>query len=203
MRSWGLADRAQNLGEADQSSSISPLDLFRFTANGVRSYSTATNIAPYFSITSSASRFVYFNQAGGGSDYSDWGDGVVPADGSGNNPPQMQDAFGTPGVDVNIGGNELASLDVVGWNCHCSRPGCGIASARAGIDRPSRLERSWLARPPAKGMTCGVRPSRPPVVRRIRRCAPGRGNASSGTLEAASALPARYAPARRTSAWRS
>jgi hypothetical protein len=28
----------------------------------------------------------------------------------------MQDAFGTPGVDTNIGGNELAALDVTGWN---------------------------------------------------------------------------------------
>ena len=61
-----------------------------------------------------------FNQDNNGSDYADWGDGVVPADGKPNTPAQVQDAFGEPGdtaaQEPNLGPNELAALDVVGWN---------------------------------------------------------------------------------------
>jgi hypothetical protein len=101
---------------AQSGNNIGPLDLFRYTAAGVRSFTVSTTAAPYFSIDGGTTDLVHFNQAGGGSDYADWGDGVSPADGSGNSPPQIQDAFGTPGVDVNIGTNELTSLDVIGWN---------------------------------------------------------------------------------------
>jgi hypothetical protein len=58
---------------------------------------------------------VHFNQAGGGSDYSDWG-GPNPAAGAGNTPPQVQDAFGSPNQQPNLSANELTALDVVGWN---------------------------------------------------------------------------------------
>jgi hypothetical protein len=95
---------------------IGPLDLFRYSSPGVRSFTTSTSAAPYFSIDSGLTNLVFFNQAGGVSDYSDWGDGVSPADSRGNSPPQMQDAFGTPGAIVNIGSNELTAHDVVGYN---------------------------------------------------------------------------------------
>ena len=69
----------------------------------------------YFSIDGGATNFVYFDQNDEGADFADWGNGT-PNSEAGNNPPQMQDSFGTQGVDVNIGANELAALDVVGWN---------------------------------------------------------------------------------------
>jgi hypothetical protein len=93
-----------------------PLDLFRYGNAGIRSFNTATIATPYFSINGGVTDLVHFNQAGGSSDYGDWGDGVSPADGTGNSPPQIQDAFGTPGAIVNIGPNELTALDVIGYN---------------------------------------------------------------------------------------
>ncbi len=64
----------------------------------MRSYTTSTSVAPYFSINNGVTDLVHFDQVGG-ADYADWGNGVVPAEGAGNTPPQVQDAFGTPGAD--------------------------------------------------------------------------------------------------------
>jgi hypothetical protein len=85
---------------------VGVLDLFRYSANRVRSFSTS-GPTPYFSIDGGKTDISNFNQAGGGSDYADWGN---------NAKPQVQDAFGTPGIDLNIGPNELEALDVVGYN---------------------------------------------------------------------------------------
>jgi hypothetical protein len=95
---------------------VGSLDLFRYSAPGVRSYTTSTTATPYFSINGGVTDLVHFNQYGNQSDYGDWADGVSPADGQGNSPAQVQDAFGGPGVDVNLGPNELTALDIVGWN---------------------------------------------------------------------------------------
>ena len=65
-----------------------------------------------------------FNQSGGGSDYGDWATTATP---------QVQDAFGSPGVDLNLGPNELESFDVVGYNLVTE------GSAVASVPEPSSL----------------------------------------------------------------
>jgi autotransporter-associated beta strand protein len=102
-------------GQSAGTGSIGVLDLYRYASNGVRSYTLNPNVNAYFSIDGGATNFVYFDQNDEGADFADWGNGTPNAE-AGNIPPQVQDSFGTPGVDTNIGANELAALDVVGWN---------------------------------------------------------------------------------------
>jgi hypothetical protein len=102
-------------GQAATTNAVGSLDLYRYVGPGLRSFSFATNIAPYFSITGGTSPLVNFNQNGSGSDYGDWGDGVIPPDRQGHTPAQVQDAFGAPGTTPNLGSNEFIALDVVGY----------------------------------------------------------------------------------------
>jgi hypothetical protein len=116
---------------------VGVLDLFRYTAAGVRSFSTSTNIAPYFSIDGGNTIQLHFNQNPGG-DYGDWGNGVIPAQVAGNTPPQVQDAFILSGVNVDLGPVEKRALDVVGYNISAvPEPGTlallgGVLAAAAG-----------------------------------------------------------------------
>ncbi len=112
---------------------VDPLDLFRFSATGVRSFSTLTSAKAYLSINGGATNIVNFNQHGSGSDYGDWGDGVVPADGLPNGVANVQDAYVTPGVDIDVGAKELVALDVVGWNLTAS----GLALESSAVPEPA------------------------------------------------------------------
>jgi hypothetical protein len=89
---------------------ISGLDLFRYSAPGVSSFTFDPTATAYFSIDGGKTNLVNFNQDGsGGSDFGDWGNH------SGG--PQVQDAFGTPGVAaLNLGPNELTALNVIGYS---------------------------------------------------------------------------------------
>lgn len=108
----GIGGAGSELG--DNTSDLGVMDLFRYSAPGVRSFTTSSSAIAYFSINDGTTDLVNFNQSGSG-DYGDWGNGALPAELAGNNPPQVQDAFGTPGVDVNVGPNEMTALDVVGY----------------------------------------------------------------------------------------
>jgi len=112
----GIGGSGSELSSTDYATGpVRPMDLFRYGAAGVRSYSMSPDVTSYFSIDGGATDLVHFNQSPDG-DFGDWGDGSNPAQDIGNTPPQVQDAFGDPGVDVNLGTNELIALDVVGYN---------------------------------------------------------------------------------------
>jgi hypothetical protein len=97
---------------------ITPLDLFRYTTNSSppflsRSWTTSGDDA-FFSVDGT-NLLARFNQNSSG-DYNDWwslsGHWAPP----GATPhPQVQDAFGTPDTDPDLGSNELAGLDVIGY----------------------------------------------------------------------------------------
>ncbi|HWF07229.1 MAG TPA: NF038122 family metalloprotease [Bryobacteraceae bacterium] len=96
-------------------------DLFRYSAPGVRSYSSAAP-SSYFSIDGGATNLVNFYQGAGG-DYGDWK--------SVNGSPKVQDAIGTPG-SVPAYGVEVRDLDVIGYNLVTPEPGTWLLLA-AGI----------------------------------------------------------------------
>jgi hypothetical protein len=94
-----------------------PADLFRYTTNLVRTYTTNGDNA-YFS-TDGTNLIARYNMDAGG-DYGDWWSVNFPTNWSpvtGNtvNFPQVQDAFSGPGNTLDLGVAELAILDVVGW----------------------------------------------------------------------------------------
>lgn len=83
-----------------------PIDLFRYTAAGARTFTTAGDDA-YLSIDGTT-QLARFNQDSGG-DYGDFWSAL------GGNIPQVQEAFSTPGATPNMNA-ELVMFDVVGWN---------------------------------------------------------------------------------------
>jgi hypothetical protein len=83
-------------------------DLFRWSATGVRSFTTSCTTAAYFSIDGGATNLAGLN-CGNAGDYGDWSSSAVP---------QVQDAFGTPGSTptLNSASPEVIALDVIGYN---------------------------------------------------------------------------------------
>jgi hypothetical protein len=110
-----LALNGSYTGQAAPTGSTGVLDLFRYASSGVRSFTLNPNVNAYFSIDGGNTDLVNFEQNNHGADFSDWGNGTPNAQ-AGNSPPQIQDAYGTPGVDTNIGTSELTALDVVGYD---------------------------------------------------------------------------------------
>ena len=84
-----------------------PEDLFRFSAAGVRSYSTSA-ASSYFSINNGTTNLVGFNQ-NSGADYGDWYS-------SGAHVVRVQDAYGTPGTFPTLSSAEITAMNVIGYN---------------------------------------------------------------------------------------
>ncbi len=90
-----------------------PLDLYRYSASGVRSYTISSSSTAYFSVNGGVTDINGFNQNGmtDGSDFGDWATSATP---------HVQDAYATPGVIVNLGTPEYDMYQAVGWNLSSS-----------------------------------------------------------------------------------
>jgi hypothetical protein len=89
---------------------VGPLDLFRYSAPGVRSFTTDPAASAYFSLDGGKTVLSYFNQTAG-ADYGDWLSNPIPPGFS----PQVQDAFGLQGTNPALGPNELAAFSTLGF----------------------------------------------------------------------------------------
>jgi len=102
-------DEALGLGSSLDNGTTGPIrpeDLFRYSAPGVRSYTTSSSATAYFSVNGGTTNLIGFNQSGGGADYGDW---------ASSGTAHVQDAFGTPGASPTFG-IEQAALDSIGYN---------------------------------------------------------------------------------------
>jgi hypothetical protein len=81
-----------------------PEDLYRYSAPGVRSYTTSSSASSFFSVDGQGMQMA-FSQAGGSADYGDW----TPS-----GTAHVQDAFGTPGATPNLN-VEITALDAIGF----------------------------------------------------------------------------------------
>ena len=101
---------------------VGSLDFFRFGATGdnttvhpgftnTRSFTNDANAIAYFSLDGGNTILNYFNQMTGG-DFHDWASSGEAFDQA----PQPQTAFTSPGIDVDLGANELLALQACGYN---------------------------------------------------------------------------------------
>jgi hypothetical protein len=104
---FGSALNGHNNGDPAPTGPVFPEDLYRYHQNGTRTFDTNINTQAFFSIDGGATDLARFNQTVGG-DFSDWFS-------TGSHTPQVQDAFGTPGAQPNLG-VELTGLDVIGYD---------------------------------------------------------------------------------------
>jgi hypothetical protein len=101
-----------------------PEDLYRYDNAGHRSF-TANPANAYFSIDGTT-LLAQFNNANNGGDYGDWQSNPRPN----GVPPQVQDAFATPGAHPTLGVNEITALDVIGYT---------LSSGAAVVPEPASL----------------------------------------------------------------
>lgn len=115
---------------------VSAADLFRYSANGTRSFlgpggNQALGSTAYFSINGGATNIVSYNNTNNGADYGDFS----------TNCSHVQDAFGCNtgyGTTIlNDGGAEIALLDAVGYNLTST----GESLSAASLPEPGTL---WI-----------------------------------------------------------
>jgi hypothetical protein len=99
-------------------STIFPEDLFRYSAPGVRSFTTNSTATAFFSINGGTGLLAQFDNQNDGGDFGDWQSNPLPNSVG----PQVQDAFGTPGSHPVLG-VELTALDVIGYTTAVPEPG--------------------------------------------------------------------------------
>ena len=97
---------------------VSPEDLFRYESAGVRSFGVNDCFpAPpraFYSIDGGATNLNEFNNCANGGDYGDW---VT------SSPPQVQDAFGSPGAQfLTLTDPAVVGLDVIGYTFKAPAP---------------------------------------------------------------------------------
>ncbi len=111
--SSGLNGVNQTPPSFDPQGPVYGFDLFRYSAPGVRSYTTDANAVSYLSADGGKTPIVYFSQAAPG-DYHDWysSDGNPQIRG----PVRVQDANGMPGTTEDNGPAELAALQLIGYS---------------------------------------------------------------------------------------
>jgi hypothetical protein len=102
----GIGGTGSTLDGAVFSGTVGDLDLYRWSGAGQRSFTTSSTATSYFSIDGGVTPLTGFNQAGGGSDFSDW---------AGSGTTQVQDAFGTPGAHPRLGTNEITAFEAIGY----------------------------------------------------------------------------------------
>ena len=117
---------------------VNAMDLFRYTTNLSRTFTTSGHNA-YFSVDGT-NLWARYNQESDG-DYGDfWSDIGYWAPPGQTAGPQVQDAYATSGQYEDIGVNEKAMLDVVGWTLAVTVTPPVIAIAPSGA---SHVKLSW------------------------------------------------------------
>jgi hypothetical protein len=126
-------------GSGSLTGPVGDLDLFRYSAPGVRSYDNTQTNSPYsyFSIDGGNTVLSYFNQTSG-SDFGDWLSNPIPA-GFGL---QVQDAYAGGGTNPGLGVNELTAFQAIGYDFASPEPStlllCGSMLAIAACLRKKR-----------------------------------------------------------------